>query len=446
MRNPGQTFEPGTSFDSTQVALVEEQPADPFVRLGWDEVRKADATHSLAGGTYVWWDDGTLHYYDMSFDDYATYMQDPANVNDVGLPLNLPATVQMVDSGGVKRLVVSGDVAVTSSLNGVDSLAVIPRMGAAEAPVGDPEAATAVGGLPPVDVIAAHFGSDQALWHQFLTTYQPGRSEIELKSDDPSNNNFVEIEWNSTGITNTDFQNGGSYEELMKLIWDPTLAPTDYIWDTDEDPVAFDQNAAASFFGITAGGGPQIDPPGVTDGLTASSIAIEFAPPVGESAVLSAEGDVRLTGSVTGTGGSVVSGGEIRVTGMGASFAGQENPVNMYARGDIYLSTLDEDDTVADSYAYSDLTLSGIVYTQGNFITRLGSDQVPASSWGSFQLNGLLIAYGGDPTGQPGSSGGDIDLRAGQVELTYNNSYAGALAAAPPAGFRLAQSAWSNRL
>ncbi|MEW6278055.1 MAG: hypothetical protein AB1758_05485, partial [Candidatus Eremiobacterota bacterium] len=67
-------------YDPTLVnAGIAENPADPFYELGWARVKKADpaAAQKLPAGTYVWWDDGTLHYYDKSYDDYVAFITTP---------------------------------------------------------------------------------------------------------------------------------------------------------------------------------------------------------------------------------------------------------------------------------------------------------------------------------------------------------------------------------
>ncbi|MBI3925131.1 MAG: hypothetical protein HY319_06290 [Armatimonadetes bacterium] len=436
-------------YDAAQVTVLGEPVIDPFFQLAWSQVRQADPTGPrLAGGTYVWWDNATLHYYDMSYSDYVVFMQDPANVNDPGVtPPLLPDSLQAVSEGGRMKLVVSGDVNVEPSAQGVSSLALIPRMGAEEAPPADPEAA---GGGPLPAQAASDLGGDVAvggLFHEFLLSYQGASGEIDIEINDSSD--FAEVQWSPTSIS---FEGPGTPAELMQKIWDVNYGGPTWQWDdggiaygsTSYAPIAFDQNAAALYFSLSGGGPPRgaVDPPGVSDGLTAADLELSFAVPEGASAVISSAGDIRLTGAVTGTGGSLVSGGSIRIVGLGASFVGQENPVNMYAVGDIYFSTLDETDN--GDYEYRDVNLKGIVYTQGDFIARLHSDALPGQG-GNLDLTGMLIAYGGDPAGAPGTNGkGHVDLRADAVNLVYSSAYLGSLPAEPPPQFLLRRLAWSN--
>lgn len=81
------TLGPDTVKNST-LTVAPEAPGADFYQLGWDEVDQADADPNsdeainLDAGTYVVWDDLSLHYYDMSYDKYAS---------------NIAANVPMVD-------------------------------------------------------------------------------------------------------------------------------------------------------------------------------------------------------------------------------------------------------------------------------------------------------------------------------------------------------------
>lgn len=427
------------SYDSSDVSVAEEQLSDPFYKLEFSEVNKGESGATLSGGTYVWWDDGTLHYYDMTFEQYAEYMKNPLNVGDAGKLVTMPEGTSIVEEGGVKKILITGNLGIVSSEEGVDSFSLIPRTGAAEVPPGDSEGASegTIG-----KVAANYFGADQELWLKFLLSKQGGSGTLDFEG--PGDDSH--IEWDDNKITKWEMGPGVTPQMIMSAIWDPKTMPEGFKWDESEGPKAFDHEAAVKEFSIKVDGGSVIDPPGVSDSLTASSLAVEFAPPIGQSAVISAPGDIRLTGSVTGTGGSIVSGGNIRVTGLGATFAGQDNPVNMYAVGDIFLSTLDENDSSEGDYSFSDLTLSGIVFTQGNFTARLGSDALSADKWGNLKVDGVVVAYGGSPGGSPGvSGGGDINIRAKRADLNYSSAYSGALAGAPPSGFSMVRKSWSNR-
>ncbi|GMU54803.1 MAG: hypothetical protein AMXMBFR33_39490 [Candidatus Xenobia bacterium] len=428
------------------VVVGAENLIDPYYQLTWADVKKADPTGpQLAAGTYVWWDNGggaTLHYYDMSYSDYAAWISDPVNALNPGVtPPPLPPEV-VLDTAN-KKLTITGSIYVgpTASTN---ELNVVARLGSEEAPPGDPEAAA--GGDDAA--IAAAIAADPAMLQQLLLDTQGGSADIDIS--DMSGNLLSDVDWDTGGF-NDPIDAPVTYAMMLQMMANPTSVPG-YQFDYSNQSITFNpidlQTAAASVWYTgpppTGGGGNNgvLNPPGVADTLNAADLSIEFAPPAGTAAVLTAEGNVRLTSAIEGQGGSITSGGNINITGLGANFAAsQQSGVNMYAQGDIVFSTLDNNGGV---YSYRDVNLKGVIYAQGDFIARLGSPALPGN-WGKFNLEGSLIAYGGDPAGAPGANGkGTIDLRADEINLAFDSSYLGSLSALPPANFTLTPLSWAN--
>ncbi|MFN8606380.1 MAG: hypothetical protein U0931_02535 [Vulcanimicrobiota bacterium] len=144
------------------LTLTQESVGDgkDFFNLKWDAVTKAGSDPArgtaakIPGGTYVHWDDGSVHYYDMALKDYETYMASASNQADAGVvlspdlkevrdPANLKATTGGLNVKGVRdpytgnfstTWLITKDLQVESSSQGVDSIAVIPRSGAAYSP------------------------------------------------------------------------------------------------------------------------------------------------------------------------------------------------------------------------------------------------------------------------------------------------------------------------
>lgn len=130
-----------------------------FYNLQWDQVRQADidpaeAIH-IPAGTYVMWEDETLHYYDRGFEDYQAYMADPGNHSDPGVeltwgfpqirdPANYAAEPRLVlwpETGTSGQTVLTinfdRDTRVLTSPSGVTDFTVMPRGGAAFSPTDD---------------------------------------------------------------------------------------------------------------------------------------------------------------------------------------------------------------------------------------------------------------------------------------------------------------------
>lgn len=130
-----------------QITLVDETVGDgkDFYNLKWGDIETADDDPNtnravqIPGGTYVYWPDGSLHYYDKSLSDYETYMNDPANAADPGVSLS--SNLREVRTGinlsqnstglsvGPYGWNISRDLRVLPSAGGVGQLNIIPRAG-----------------------------------------------------------------------------------------------------------------------------------------------------------------------------------------------------------------------------------------------------------------------------------------------------------------------------
>ena len=179
--------------------------------------------------------------------------------------------------------------------------------------------------------------------------------------------------------------------------------------------------------GGSPGGTGKIDlPPTVDADLNPDNLEIKFEPPKGESAILSADGSINLGSKVSGVGGSITSQRDIRLVGAGSSLeANVEDGLNLYAKGDILLSSLMPKG--ADKYEYKNFNMKGVIYAWGDFDARIGMEHEDVTKWGSFGLQGSLVAYGAKnqaELGDPGDGdGGDIRIKAKSVKLTFDPAY-----------------------
>ncbi|MEW6281944.1 MAG: hypothetical protein AB1758_25290, partial [Candidatus Eremiobacterota bacterium] len=445
VRDAGGVFT--ASYDATKVKVNDpqgEQPGDPFYQMAWNEVKKADSSDStLAGGVYVWWDDGTLHYFDMSYDDYVN-----SKPTGAGAAAVLPAGVTVTNDKGKMKMKLTQDLYIGPSKAGIQDLAIIPREGALEIPAGDPDApagGTPAAVLSSLPAPTSYDGAGRTYWTVPISA--AGNVSIDAGGYSPAD----------FGLFLTDNGDGTGTVLLRDTNWDfcSPSTPGDLsgpfaLLESNANFTGFSSQFQTLLTLLSSGAGPngEVDIPGVDDQTTASDLEIEFKPATkGGSIVLTSDGDVRLTGAVKGQGGSITAGGEIRITGLGADFASGttgDDVVNMYAVGDIVFSSLDE--TTPGAYEFRDVKLKGVVYTQGDFVARLGSEAL-AGKWGKFDLEGVLIAYGGDPSsgGNPGQGGkGKVDIRAEEVKMAFDPVYIGALATKLPAKFQLRAISWTN--
>jgi hypothetical protein len=74
----------------TTVSTGTEGAADPYYTLDWADIHRADADPTksvhIPGGTYVWWDNNELHYYDLDLTEYKALMS--INPADPGIVLS----------------------------------------------------------------------------------------------------------------------------------------------------------------------------------------------------------------------------------------------------------------------------------------------------------------------------------------------------------------------
>ena len=415
-----------------------EDPTSDFYKLTWDKVRKADpGGDKLPAGTYVIWDDQSVHYYNMNYDDYLSHIA--SNPNAPGTIVSLET-----DSSSLSgtRLTISGDLYIepTAGPRGgdVDEFNLIPRKGAQEDPPG------AGGGGPAGPYTAAEVSAQ----FNSLNTPSPGMGgdigwqlpNSALPASHPNGLTFqhqgqsfqiqpqpqgVMLSYNNPNVDNQNPYSLSIYHSAAKTLLE-TLAGAP---PADPDYEAL----MATFFSDGSGGGMEEIPlPGVNPppSLSADDMSVEFKPKNAKSAILSAQGNVNLASRVRGTGGSITSEGDIRMVGAGTSLAASlDEGLNLYAKGDVVLSSLKPANS--GGFEYKSFRMKGVIYTWGDFIAKIGHEDGSVGKWGDFTLQGSLVAYGNKGNaalGEPGDGqGGDIRIKARQVKLQFDPAYLSAI-------------------
>ena len=401
-------------FDSGSVDnLVEEEDHD-FYRLEWDDVKKADPSGpSLNSGTYVLWDDGTLHYYDMDFDRYVQHITaNPADEGIVNPTLPDTMTLDLSDSSNPK-LTITGDTAIQAT-GASEEFNLIPRKGASEDP-------------PTKDYEA----EDDSTIDAFVASLPPPTVPGEYQHTFPVPESFSDtgtFNWPDSNVEFEVVDNGdGTATAYCRGAGVPSTATE---WSTWKTYFAYGLKELAPLQPLAKIVlGQRMEELPTSDTLQADNIEVNFQPS-GESAVLSTDSDIRIAARVTGEGGSITAGGGIRLVGTGSNLASApEDGVNLYARGDITLSSLKSE---SGTYSFKDCDMKGVIYTWGDFEGKIGFE---GSSRGKFQLQGALVAYGGNPANAPGSGeGGSIHIVAEGVDLIFDPAYLVTMAEVPPPG------------
>lgn len=431
-------------YDSKKVTVETEDNSNPFYELTWDELKTADpAGPKLAAGTYVWWDDGSLHYYDMNYDDYATWVKNPLNTTNAG---------QVVFSGGTYatgftppanltisdgKMTITGDLyiePVSDSLGGVKAsdLAIIPREGAPEEPAPAGGGGASAAGPALAEYLA---GNPAALKAFFANRTGDGSATGGQQGWNTSSATgpYADITWDANGSNATyDPLDYSSMENALKDAFSDGFV-------TQAELV----QQANNYNLIGAEGDLKLN---TGDTTTTEDLDVEFKPASGESATLSAEGNIRIGAKLKGEGASITSGGTLTVVGAGADLAATPNAqegVNMYAKGDITLSTLKKKKN--NTYEFKDIKLKGLVYTWGDFEAKLGSDD-QATSWGKLEIEGTLVAYGGDPAnGKPTTTAkGSVSVTAEDVTLKFDPAYLLGVMKTLPSNVQFKRTVWTT--
>jgi hypothetical protein len=417
------------------VSQQTEGASDEFYKLKWEDVKKAGPDdHVLSAGTYVMWDDGTLHHYALNYDDYVAFIK--TNPTDPGNAVALDEDGPIVLDG--RKLRIKDNIYIEPD-GDVDEFNFIPRQGAQEDPPGvaeggDPDDVSVtqtsmigyVSSLPPAEILG---GSSQgSVWPLPNVTLPMGYTNEVVTSG-----YTVRLEY--------DQGSGGallSYSSPLQglsFLGAVTAAGPEWFNGSSPEQRQFQQICG---YLLSSGSGDSMKEidlgNSVPATLTPDDLEVVFEPPGGESAILSSEGSIRLGSKVTGKGGSITSGQQIRIVGAGTDLdANIEDGLNLYAKGNIVLSSLKSKPD--DTYEYKDFKMKGVIYTWGNFNAKVGTDSNDVTQWGSFSLEGALIAYGGDPAGAPGSNGaGRIDIASKASHLIFNPAYLNALERAPDPG------------
>ena len=452
----------GLSATTSGVLGVNDLAQQPFYQIGWAGVKQAASTAPpMAAGTYVVWQDGTVHYYDRSLSDYMAYMSNPVNMADVGSPAILPATMQMVPSGSGSNvnynLQVTGDINVTGT-SATNDLSVIPRSGAAQSP--------GAGNQPNQDQLASAIPNETDYYNggppNQATLYNAGSGLYAAFMDAvnaASTNSAMAATLGMTFTDSSHFSAGG----MQFALGSPVLVNNNSGLPTGNVLPQF--LAQLILMGATSGDISWLDnrlnivpnPGGLIsnnggDTLSAANLSMTFAPTNTQGfAVISAPANISLGLGLGGAGGSIVSGGNVSLTGMGVNLGANPNAqqgVSLYSKGNININTFQQTGTNTSGVvgSFQDLNVKGVVYGWGNVTATLGMPS--ASTWGNFALQGALVSYGRDPSlGNPipSSGSGQFSVTANTTNLKFDPAYLQNLMDQFPANVAMNRIFWSEQ-
>ncbi|MFN8612209.1 MAG: hypothetical protein U0931_31985 [Vulcanimicrobiota bacterium] len=411
----------------------DENPADAYYTMTWADVRKADGTNTLKAGTYVWMDDGSLHYFDMSPKDYIVYATaHPADTGvevykqsdgEIGLGTGVNVTSSGTGSGMKGTVEVHADTAVTPGTNTTE-LGILPQKGAPEKPP------TSTGTGTTAD-FKSWMTSNNALTNagnptQWTLSSDPHISGfyhmVALWGSNHGYGNYGGGNWNMGSIS-MQIGIGSNNANIPPGQWSNLQnAVNAYLSSGDSTLALTYADLLLAMPPPPAGGASPDTVPGSTSLVDPKNLKLNFKPQ-GSSAVLSSEDSITIGAALKGQGASIVSQKDVNLVGLGLDLASNPNGtegVSLFAGGDILISTYD-----GGANKFNDVSLKGVIYANGDVLTELGHPSLHADKWGKFKLNGSVIAYGGNPATQvPGQAGsGNIDMMTREGEMNFDPSY-----------------------
>jgi hypothetical protein len=444
------------------VTEATEAGNDPFYRIGWNEVSKSKNSDTLAAGIYVVGESKELLYFDMTPDEYITWMSDPVNASSLrakeGDDYVLPASVSFVpgaDATSVHELRISKVVKVEPTTN-TKTFAFMPKRGApAAAPVPPSGRHLSLSTLN-----EDHFnvysrpnprgyteqGYGGAEFGRALHSYLYGFQVLNNPQLDPTTlSQRLKVVGRDVDIT---VQHDGRYE-IKNL---PSHGIDQFLRELSKlNPIEAQQPDLTLEEVATSGGGQAVR--GLTDAVTTQNLKLNLEPAPGSTAKLLCPETAIIGADVTGNGGSIVAEGDIELYGFGVDQA--QNPdaqsgISLYSKGNIniqtfYQSGIDASGKAATS-GFKDVCMRGVLYAWGNINAVLGNPGRTAS-WRNFNLTGSMVSYGGDPETNkiPIANGSFIYVKARGAQLEYDPSYLFNLTDSLPANLRFGRSSWSLR-
>ena len=359
----------GTATHNADPTVVQEPEAaaDTLYPIPWSDVHQADGSNALPAGTYVFWDDGSLHYFDMNVTQYYDFMSNPLNHSNPGLPLSLPSSVVPSSSGsgaGLKaKLTISADTLVQAATNTTD-LAILPQKGASGGPGSG-------GAGPQPSVISDAITGGNPLFGFGGAINFPSSTQI-LMPDPRAYNLFNNVAVWSAGqgvgtysAGNWNLPSGGALNQLGTPSAMGNLDTTQvnlvaqqlssYIAANPTDP---NWSSFASALSIPSST-DQEEISAVPSAARPSNIEVKFDPATGQdSATLTGPGNVTIGAKLSGEGASITAEGNLSLVGLGVNLSALSNPtegVSLYSKKDVSISTFDKN---AD--AYRDVALKEI--------------------------------------------------------------------------------------
>ena len=415
----------GTPGNVTKVA---ENSGDGFYAIPYSDVKVPTSPALPPAGVYVVNQSGGITYYDMNFADYQ--LAKSAGTLPTGTTATIPGISMATSTTSPKvRLTATQDMQVTATGSASDFV-ILPDGGAPSSNNSyDYSQATAnvqtyfqlhnTPWLNPTSNASAYSG-----WGNIMPNL-PGVVQINANRWEWTASNGAKAElntsslrWNRTSSWNT--SSAMEFAAAIAATFNPS-SPNAAQSLADYNYLA-QQSTAPQYL-------PSPAVPAATE-LIPSDLQLTLQKPSGGSLVLKNDGGNLVLGSqVLGNGGALVSGRDIQLLGTSSELSSTPSgttSLNLYAKGNVLVSTFKLDS--AGQADFHKVDFKGVVYSWGNVTINVGDSTVASNKWGSMNLQGALVAFGGDPANPVPSytgstSNGKFSFSGKSARIQFDPSY-----------------------
>ncbi len=388
-----------------------------FYQIPANKVRAASG-NTISAGVYQVNSDGSVTYFDMNYPTYVA-ASPPAGGVPATLPTGMTPTVNP-GSGPKWLMSVTQDLSVTQSSGGSTDLAIVPdggapsQQGAGSAPAAPSENSTqSYVRNPPAPSLSATLAYDSIAFTTAL--YNNGGSMT----------SFVPLTYNLSSRNDANVTIG--LDGTVSFTGPPGSQATEFerILETMQRSSTFADFASA--VGYTDAPAPPI-----AGQNTPVDVQLTLGSPGASITLANNVGNLTIGAQVQGNGAALVSSGNISLIGTSNTLSTNPNAalgLDLYSQGSITIDPFHLPASGSSSVAATNL--QGVIYAwQG--INVLGGNSTTSAP---FNMTGAMIAYGGNPSGSPGSAGagsGQTSITGSVINITYDPSYlAGLLNSGP---------------
>lgn len=414
-----------TNGVSGGVTAAVETSGDGFYSIPYADVKAPTSPGTPSAGVYVVNSSGALTHYSMNYTDYLAAKS--AGSLTGGTSASLPGvTVSTAATSPKVRMLATQDLEVTP-VGTVTDFVVVPDGGApATNNTYDHTQATAN--------IQNYFNNHNQAWLGSLNGYTVFNAWYSIFPNLPGvTQSGSTYQWTAPngGVvrlhSSSDSWSSSSWDSTSAMALAGAMASTFAPGQPNAAQALTDYNVLAAQTGAPPyTPAPALPAPGE---LTPSELELKMEGSAGGSLVIKNEGNLVFGSQIQGNGASLVSGADIQLLGSStqlSSTPGVALGLNLYAKGDILISTFKLDSTGAATFNKVDL--KGVVYGWGNVTINVGDSTVPQSSWGDMALKGALVAFGGDPSSPVpvyagGTSGGQFNFSGKSATVQFDPSY-----------------------